>query len=301
MQPNATPAAPTTGSPGISSNPSSPVDFTKVAPKVILMGDSGTGKTQALATLADSGITPFVIATEQNFLQTASQHLGSRMHYKFISPQPEQSWDQILDMTKKINTLSYENLCKVSDPFKTAHNKLLDVITTCNKFVCDCCKQDWGSVKNWNTDRAIVIDSFSGLSDMAFALVVGNKPVRAMPDYGVAQGALRMLMGPLTAQTKAMFVLIAHIDREKDEITGGTTITIKTIGNKLGPDLPRMFSDVIRTRRDGTNFTWDTADASATVVARHLPIAANIKPSFAPLIENWKAKGGKIERTESSQ
>ncbi len=280
------------------SPPPNPTEaFSGVGPKVLLMGDSGTGKTEALKTLVQAGITPFVIATEQNFVQVMKDFLGTKVHYKYISPQPEQGWNQILDMAKKINTLSYENLCKVSDPFKQAHNKFLDIITTCNVFECDCCKKKWGSVSGWSTDRAIVIDSCSGVSDMAFALVVGNKPVRAMPDYGVSQNSLRMLLGPLTTQVRCTFVLIAHLDREKDEITGGTTITVKSIGQKLGPDLPRFFSDCIRTRREGTTFTWDTADTQATVVARHIAFASNLPPSFVPLIDNWKKKGGKISPT----
>jgi hypothetical protein len=261
------------------------------------MGDSGTGKTQALRSLIDCGITPFVIATEQNFLQVMKDLLGTKVHYKYISAKPNQSWDQIYDMAKKINMLSYENLSKVHDPFKQAHNKILDVITSCNVFKCDCCGKEWGGVNSWNTDRAFVLDSCSGISDMAFALVIGNKPVRAPPDYQVAQNAIRMLLDPLCTQCKCTFVLIAHLDREKDEITGGTTLTIKTVGQKLGPDLPRMFSDCIRTQRLGTTFSWDTADSQSTVVGRHLPIASNQPPSFVPLINKWKALGGKIEAT----
>ncbi len=264
------------------------------APKVALIGDSGTGKTHSLKSLITAGITPFVIATEQNFVQIMQEELGKTAHFKFIAPQAQHAWGNILDMAKKINDLSYENLTKVADPFKQASNKFLDVITTCNNFVCDCCKKSWGSVSSWNTDRALVIDSFTGLSDMAFNLVVGNKPVRAMPDYQVAQNAPRMLLNPLTTQMKAMFVIICHLDREKDELTGGTFLTIKSVGAKVGPDIPRMFSDVIRVRREATAFTWDTADTQSTVTARNIPIKGGQIPSFVPLIEAWKKRGGQI-------
>lgn len=262
-------------------------------PKILLMGDSGTGKTQALSTLIEAGVTPFVIATEQNFLQVAKPFLN-KLHYKYIAPVPDTSWSNMEDMLKKINVLSYENLCKTVDPLKQTHNKILEVVAACNEFICDCHGTKHGSSVHWGTDRALVIDSFSGLSDMAFALVVGNKPVRAMPDYGVAQNALKMFLNKLTTDLKCIVVLIAHLEREKDELTGGTTITVKTIGQKLGPDIPRLFSDVIRTRRDGATFSWDTADTQSTVVARHLPIASNQRPSFVPIINKWKELGGKI-------
>lgn len=292
----ATNAVPATGTPA-----TPPVDIistiANAAPKVALIGDSGTGKTHALKTLIAAGITPFVIATEQNFVQIMQEELGKTCHFKFISPQAQHSWGNILDMAQKINSLSYENLTKVTDPFKQASNKFLEVVSACNNFVCDCCKKSWGSVSNWNTDRAVVIDSFTGLSDMAFNLVVGNKPVRAMPDYQVAQNALRMLLSPLTTQMKAMFIIICHLDREKDELTGGTFLTIKSVGAKVGPDIPRMFSDVIRVRREATTFTWDTADTQSTVTARNIPIKSGQLPSFVPLIEAWKKRGGQILAT----
>lgn len=268
--------------------------LTEMGPKVVLMGDAGTGKTHALRSLPAMGITPFVIATEQNFVQVMKDMLGTKVHYKYISPMAESSWGDISDMMTKINLLSYENLTKVVDPYKQKSNKILDVVAACNKFTCDCCSRDWGSVSTWNTDRAIVVDSFTGLSDMAFSLVVGNKPVRAMPDYQVAQNTLRMLLGPLTSQAKCMFVLIAHLEREKNEITGGTFLTIKSVGSKVGPDIPRMFSDVIRVRRNATKFEWDTADSESTVVARHIPIASNQSADFKPLIEAWIRRGGQI-------
>jgi hypothetical protein len=266
-------------------------------PKVILMGDSGTGKTEALKTLIKAGITPFIIATEQNFIQTMKDAPAGSWHYKYVNPSPDSSWGKFLDMAKKINDLSYENLTKVTDPFKQAHNKFLEIISICNNFVAEDNGVSYGDASKWQTDRALVIDSLSGVSDMAMALVVGNKPVRSMPDWGVSQNAIKTLLS-LCVSIRCTFILTAHIDREKDEITGGTTVTVKTLGQKLGPDLPRMFSDVIRTRRNADKFVWDTSDSQAVVVGRHLPFKHDLEPSFVPLIENWKKEGGKIVETK---
>jgi len=264
----------------------------KPAPKVLIMGDSGTGKTYALRTLIDAGITPFVIATEQNAIQELNKFPAGKFHYKFISPVPQDDWSKALDMLQKVNNLSYENLARAVDPFKQAHNKLIEVVATCNKFVSDVDGKNYGDCTKWGTDRALVLDSLSGLSDMAFSLVVGNKPVRAMPDYQVAQNALRMLLNIGVAMTP-MMILIAHLSREKDEITGGTTITASSVGQKLGPDLPRMFSDVVRAKRENNQYYWDTADSQAIVVGRHLSSGKTLA-SFVPLIEAWKKSGGVI-------
>ena len=269
-------------------------------PNILLMGDSGTGKTYSLRTLIPAGITPFVIATEQNCLQTLKDLPADSWHYKYIQPQPESNWNQMKDMLDKINKLSFENLTKTTDPNKFAHSRFLDVVASCNDFICDCHNQSFGDVNTWPNSRALVVDSLSGLSDMAMSLVVGNKPVRSMPDWGVSQNALKMFISTCTSAIFCPFILLAHMDREKDEITGGTTITVKTLGQKLAPDLPRMFSDVIRARRDANKFTWDTADSQATVVSRHIPIAANQPPSFVPLFEAWKKAGGSLAESKAA-
>lgn len=267
-------------------------------PKILIMGDSGTGKTHSLRTMIEAGITPFVIATEQNSIQVLNSFPKGKYHYKYIPPTPGNSNDfaSALDMLTKVNQLSYDLLTKVADPLKQAHNKLLEVVATCNKFVSDVDGVNYGDAAKWGTDRCLVLDSLSGLSEMAFALVVGNKPVRAMPDYQVAQQSLRMLLN-IAVSIQCPFVLIAHLSREKDEITGGTTITASTVGQKLGPDLPRMFSDVIRAKREGTKYTWDTADSQAIVVGRHLPTAQNLPADFRPLFAEWVKKGGVITAT----
>jgi hypothetical protein len=134
------------------------------------------------------------------------------------------------------------------------------------------------------------------MSDMAFALVIGNKPVRDKPDYQVAQNALRMVY-KTWIEFRCWVILITHLDKEPDPISGAFYATVKTIGRALGPDMPRDFADVIRAKRDGSKITWDTADTQATVVGRHVPLASGLAPDFKQLVQTWIARGGKIEAT----
>jgi hypothetical protein len=259
------------------------------------MGESGTGKTYAIRTLVDAGITPFVIFTEPG-METLGDLPDGKWHYKYVRP-ATQGWAAILDMAKKVNQLTFENLTKVSDGNRSKFEGFLQVITACNDFVCDCHGQHFGDVSQWGTDRALVVDSLSGISDMAMAHTVGGKPVRSQADWGVAQNMIRMLLMPLTTATQCTFVLIGHLAREYNEVTGGTTITVSTLGQKLAPDIPRMFSDVINTVRVGSDFTWDTSSAQMAVKGRNVGIAAKLPPSFVPLIKEWLRKGGRVVPT----
>jgi AAA domain len=259
-------------------------------PKVLLMGETGTGKTYSIRTLVDAGITPFVLFTEPG-METLGDLPDGKWHYKYVKPFT-QSWGALEKMVRDINKLDYEMLTKVKDSSRSQYTGMIDFIVACNAFTCDCHGTKFGDVSTWGTERALVVDSLTGLGDMAMGNVVGGRPTRSQPDWGVAMNTIKMVLGPLTTATKCTFVLLSHLAREKDEITGGTQVTVNTLGQRLAPDIPRMFSDVINTVRVGSEWTWDTASANMAVKARNLPIASKQPPSFVPLINTWKSRGG---------
>lgn len=144
-------------------------------------------------------------------------------------------------------------------------------------------------------NRAIVIDSMSGLAIMAMNLVAGSKPVKCVADWGIAIDNLERLITKLCVDVKCHFVLTAHLERETDEVTGGTTLMASTLGKKLAPKLPRFFSDVIHVKRTGTDFEWSTATSNVDLKARNLPLKDKIPPTFVPIIEAWAKKLQKQE------
>lgn len=263
-------------------------------PKVILLGDSGTGKTYSIRTLLDAGITPFIIFTEPG-METVGDVLD-QCHYTYIPP-AQIGWQGMRNIAKMVNTLDYEGVAKMKDANKSQYDELMKIIDTCNNFTCDRTGESFGDVSTWNTDRALVIDSLSGLNDMASQLTVGGKPVKGMQDWQVAQNMLKFLLDKLTTGLTCTFILMAHIAREKDEITGGTTLMVSTLGQKLAPELPKYFSDVIQTIRTGEKFSWSTAVSNMAVKARNVPIRPDLPPSFQPLIDSWKSRGGEISET----
>lgn len=264
-------------------------------PKVILMGDSGTGKTYSIRTLLDAGITPFVIFTEPG-MEVLGDILD-KIHWKYIPP-GQVGWEGLGNIAKMINTLDYEGVAKMRDSNKTKYQELLRIIEQCNDFV-DQNDEHFGDVMTWGTDRALVIDSLSGLNDMASQLTVGGKPVKGMQDWQVAQNMLKFFIDKLTTQCKCTFILMTHLAREKDEITGGTTLMVSTLGQKLAPELPKYFSDAIQAIRTGDKFSWSTSGSNIAVKARNVPISNQIPPSFKLLIEKWKTRGGEIIPSKS--
>lgn len=268
------------------------------APNIILMGDSGTGKTYALRTLVDAGITPFILFTEPG-MEVLGDLKPDSYHFNYITA-PESNWTGLIDTAEKVNKFNFDALTKMQDMNRGRYGQFAEVLRQCNNFTDSRTGETFGDASTWGTDRALVLDSLSGLSDMAMRLVVGGKPTRAMQDWMVAQNLLKSFLDQCTNQLRCWFIVIAHLEREKDEITGGTQIMVSTLGRALAPKIPMFFSDAIQTQRQGSEFTWDTAGMNIAVKARNVPIGSKLPPSFGPLVETWKSRGGIIE-TPSSQ
>ncbi len=261
-------------------------------PKVILLGDSGTGKTYSIRTLLDAGLEPFVIFTEPG-MDTLGDILD-KIHYTYIPP-AQMGWEGLLKTADMVNKLPYEGIAKMTDANRSKYIEFMTVINACNDFK-DQNGESFGDVMEWGTDRALVIDSLSGLNDMASNLVVGGKPVKGMQDWQVAQNMLKKLIDKLCTGCHCTFILMSHIARETDEVTGGTRLYVNTLGKALAPNLPAYFSDVIQTQRVGTDFSWDTSGTNIAVKGRNVPYASKQLPSFKPLIASWKKRGGVIEK-----
>lgn len=264
-------------------------------PNVLLMGDSGTGKTYSIRTLIEAGIKPFVIFTEPG-MEVLGDLPPDSYSFHYVTA-PESNWAGLIDTAEKVNKFNFDMLTKMTDQNRGRYGQFVEVLSQCNNFVDSRTGEEFGDCSTWGTDRALVVDSLSGLSDMAMRLVVGGKPTRAMQDWMVAQNLLKSFLDQCTNQLRCTFVVIAHLEREKDEITGGTQIMVGTLGRALAPKIPLFFSDVIQTVRQGNEFTWDNSGANITVKARNIPIAAKQPPSFVPLIESWKKRGGVIEES----
>lgn len=259
------------------------------------MGATGTGKTYSIRTLIGAGITPFVIFTEPG-METLGDLPGHQYHYKYVPPTTA-NWGSLVLIGEAVNKFTYESLIKQTDANRGKYQQWIEVIKTCNNFVCDGCGKSFGDVASWATDRALIMDSLTGLSEMSIRLVIGGKVARNQSDWGIGQEMVRKVLDAWTTGLKCWFVLIAHEAREQDLVSGAIKIMPHTLGKALAPDVPKYFSDVIEATRIGTDFYWSTAAANVDTKARNVPLADKMAPDFKPLVESWKTKGGIIEPT----
>lgn len=254
--------------------------------KTLLIGDAGTGKTHSLRTLVDAGLTVYAVFTEPG-MEVVADIPSDKLKWTFLSPSTV-SWEKMYDSAKKINTVSFKALADMPHINKGDHSEFLTFINALAYFKNE--REDEesiGAVDNLDQSSVLWIDSLSGLNTMAMNLVAGSKPVKSPGDWGVAMDNLERLLMKLTNDLRCHVVVVGHMERELDEMTGGNALMVSTLGKKLAPKVPKMFSDVIHAKREGTNFTWSTVTPNTTLKARNLPWDDKMQPSFKPLYENW--------------
>ncbi|MDX2059908.1 MAG: AAA family ATPase [Gemmatimonadales bacterium] len=269
---------------------------------VLTEGPTGTGKTHALGTLVDTGVETFVLFTESGlesllgYWTDRGKEVPPNLHWHVLERAPG-SFATLAESAQHINTYTQESLHKMQDPNRSKHNQFIGLLKALADFPDDRTKQRFGAVDTWGPDRALVIDSLTGINPIALSLVVGGKPVKSQADWGIAQDQIEKLLRQLTDGCKCHFILTAHVEREIDQVFGGVKITVATLGRALAPKIPPMFSDVVLTYREGAKFLWSTANAQADLKTRNLAIADGLPQDFATIINKWKSRGGAFVST----
>src|SRR5215471_15190358 len=266
--------------------------------KTMLIGATGTGKTHSICTLADIGLQVFCIFTEpgqetiQKYYAEKGKEVPPNLHWVYIPPAAA-SWTDMIDSAKKINTLTFKQLTELGDVNKRKYKEFIDVLATLSNYADGRTGEVFGPVDELGTDSVVVLDSLSGLNLAAMNLAVGSKPVKNPGEWQLAMDNLERLINRL-CMMNPHFVLVAHLEREKDEITGGESLMASTLGRKLAPKIPRFFSDVIHAKRTVNKYEWATDTPNADLKARNVKLSGNLPPSFLQIVLQWKKNGGKF-------
>lgn len=259
------------------------------------MGDSGAGKTYSISSLLRAGLEVFVLITEPNGLDSLidaveKQKLDiNKLHWKVVSP-VTMDLNLLETQAKQINSLNFEGIQKLTSGVeKKKCTQLMDLMHAIQNFTCERDGKEYGDVTTWGPDRALVLDSLTGLVTMAVQNTVGLRPTVQLQEYGIIQSMLESTINLLT-NLPCFFVMTAHVEKLVDEVNGGIKMMVFAIGKKLAPVLPRFFSEVVYCYRDGTNFLWSTATSNVNTKQRSLPVSDKIQPDFSPIIQAYKRR-----------
>lgn len=264
------------------------------APSVLLQGPPGTGKTHSLSSIMESGTELFYLCTEPNGLETLLDVMKkksippSMLHYHVIEPN-RPGFTHLLSMATKITQMGFDSLSKLG-PTSRDNAQFLTLIATLGNFTDQRTNQSFGPVDKLPSDKAFALDSLSGVNIMSMDLTIGDKVTAHQGEWGIAMNMIDKLILSLTSNLKCLFILTAHIEPERDEITGGTKLMASTLGRRLAPRIPRFFSEVILTHQEGSTYLWSTSHPQIDLKHRALPLSGKIPPSFKPIIDNYKSR-----------
>jgi hypothetical protein len=258
-------------------------------PSTLLIGPGGSGKTTSLVTLLEQGLRLRLLSTEPTaagriVIEARKRNIAiDRFHWHFVSPAVP-AWSALQESAKLVNTISLEDIAKLRQGIaKGDGRQWIELINALAAF------PQFGDVTEWGDDCAFAIDGLTGIGAMSRNLTVGLKPNPAPGEWGVMQGNILTLMQKLTADCKCFFILIAHVEREMNEITGSANLTVSTLGAKLAPKLPPLFTNVVYAKKVGEAFYWSTADQGVDTKNGDLPLGSTLVPSFKPIVEAYRA------------
>lgn len=202
--------------------------------KAMLIGDSGTGKTGSLASLA-----------EDYDLRVLDLDNGIDILKAFITR----------DHPDRLDSVDAES---VRDEYK-ASEKFGATVTKASAYT-DAAKlmTTWsdGSIPgDWGADKLFILDSLTTLGKACFEwarllnVSSGNNDQRAW--YGTAQGAIENVIAMLTSPNfECNLVVVSHVNY--DEANGLTRGYPTTIGKALGPKIARYFNNLVLAETSGT-------------------------------------------------
>lgn len=273
--------------------------MTIVSPPAILnVGAPGAGKTFALATLAASDkveklIYIFTDPGGDEALIDAFRHYNvpiSKLHWQYVPPSAG-DWSVFEDTLKKVSMFDYDGLSKLKSGInKEGHQQFFDLLSAMTNFTCQRTGEELGSVDDFPTTWAVAYDSLTGLNKLARETTVGSKPTLHQGEWGTAMSIEENFIRKFVAGIKCPRVIISHLDQARDELTGRISFLPALLGQKLAPQIPHLFSDVIYSHTEGGNFHWATMHDSIALKSRNLPMNAKLAPDYRPLLEKWEER-----------
>ena len=274
---------------------------------VLIEGPTGTGKTHSIGTLVEYNpkLEVFGLFLESGmeallgYFTDRGKAIPPNLHWHLLG-QPEGGFANLAKGAEQIGSLAQDALYKIQDFERHKKNNFLKMLNVLSNFTDQRTGQSFGPVDSWGPNRVIIIDGLTGMGNFAMNMVIGNKPVKSQSDWGIAQTPIENTLRVLTDGCKCHFVLLSHVERETDQVMGGVKVTVSTLGRALAPKIPAMFSDVILAVRNGTTWTWSTANTLCDLKTRNLPVADNIQPDFRQILDKWQSRGGRLTASVKS-
>lgn len=260
---------------------------------VLLLGDVGTGKTHSVLTLLAEYTDPHTGVVRRGAGQQVlvlSLEPGAKrvfgpngcaqgLHQHYI-PQTPPDWDTVAKYVSLAHVMDMSSLIKMVDPGRAKYTQFFELFALCKDYTCTECGQSFGDIAELGPDHTAVLDSQSGLNKIVMQAVVGGKPIRSQAEYGNSMDFIEAFLSLWWGATGCNTVLLAHRDREVSPLTGLSTITLDTWGQKLAPKLVKVPDEIVMTKFEDGKYLWSTIEDGVILKRRSLPLSPKLEPDF---------------------
>lgn len=256
--------------------------------KLLIEGDSGSGKTGALASLVGAGYKLRILDMD-NGLDVLKSYVEHQFHNSIGNVE--------------FRTLRDKRKATAEGPVIDGQPKaFINAIKMLDNWKYD--DVDLGKPSEWGSDCILVVDSLTMLSDAAFDFreplttrgKSGDYDKRAT--YFDAQGAIENVLALLTSESfRTNVIVISHI--KYIDMPDGTKKGYPTsVGSALSPRIPTYFNSVAlcetkpggkRTLQTIANAMIDLKNPKPFAMAKSYPIETGLADFFAVLREPPKA------------
>lgn len=277
-------------------------------PKVLLMGAEGSGKTDSIRTLIEAGLKVFVVFSEPGMEVLLDPSRGRKvytcadgLHWRY-HPLASPSFSDLKEAARLLNILSHEMLANQAPANRDKFKCFYEVMATMENMHCERCNQKFGPADHLEPyhEWCVVNDSLTSLSKAALYLHIGTKPGVHKGEYGNCMFNIERYIDKFVGDIPSMAVMLGHVDREPNEMTGALENMVATLGQKLAPKIPRPFSDVLLAKREGSKFLWSTVDSGYRLKTRNFEFSGSIQPTFVPLVKKWHQRMRDEEAAKSA-
>lgn len=255
--------------------------------KLLIEGDSGSGKTGALTSLVAAGYKLRILDFD-NGLDTLKQFVLNEcpdkienIEYRTIIDKRKSSAEgPIIDGAPR----AFINATKMLDRWKYKDDEGNEI--------------DLGIPSEWGPECILVIDSLTRMSDAAFdwrlSLVVNSGKYDMRAVYGDAQDAIEATLALFQSDNfKTNVVVISHI-RYMERQDGLVKGYPKSVGSALSPNIPIYFNSVAqfetsaggkRTLKTTATALLDLKNPAPFKMEKEYPISTGLADFFAVLRE----------------
>lgn len=207
--------------------------------KMLIEGDSGTGKSGALASLVAAGYKLRILDFDNGldvlkaYILKDSPEMIDNVEYRTLRDKRKASSEgPVISGTPK----AFVDALKMLDRWK---------------YTVDGGEVDLGVPAEWGPECIIVIDSLTFMSDAAWDFREpltprgkdGKYDLRAV--YGDAQAAIESVLALLTGESFRTNVIVTSHIRYMDQPDGTKKGFPTSVGSALGPVIPRYFNTVV--------------------------------------------------------